>query len=74
MGKIDFQGMMKKIGHKNTVSAQNKTVSDHKIVSERSEQTCERSSDCFWSLKGKYMNAHKVYFHECVNTYNSFVV
>jgi len=37
MWKIDFQGMMKEIGQKNTpVSAQNKRVNDHKSIFDRS--------------------------------------
>jgi hypothetical protein len=37
MGKIGFQGLMKEIGQKKpSVSAQNKTVNDHKSIFDRS--------------------------------------
>ena len=37
MGKIDFQGMMKEIGPKKpSVSAQNKSVNDHKSIFDHS--------------------------------------
>ena len=53
--------MMKEIGQKKpSVSAQNKTVNDH-------ESTFDR-------LVQKYMIAHKEYFCEHMNAYNSFGV
>ena len=76
---VDFLGMMKiKVGKNPSLSAQNKAVSDHKHV-------CDRSYENIRSLTGliyksliahkHFMNTRKAHSCECVNnTYNFFVM